>query len=326
MANTNAALPGRRRFSLVSAILVILAVTAIYFIYRASHAAAPNPYTCGPGDKGAAHPVLLHSHITDANGNDALRSDQCVHYLQWDLKTALGYSSIAAVSGIYDSTTSDAVSSFQSSGRCAGCIASGDTDATTWLSIQNILAPLSPAPPPTATPPASKSPAPATTKSPAPTPTTPAKTLPSVEIKANNQITSAAVATDSSLTLTWTATNATSCTASGYSSWLGARGITGTESHNLDTKKAATNTYTLTCTGAGGSIAKSVTVYVKPFATTLFSIGSGGHLTQPLVSDSAGRRAAPWISVVIVGMAGWMVYLLWMLIKAFLPVTKIGKG
>lgn len=62
-------------------------------------------------------------------------------------------------------------------------------------------------------------------------------------------------ATGSSITLTFSSTNATSCTASG--------GWTGSEPTSASTATetlSATTTYTLTCTGAGGTAAQSVTV------------------------------------------------------------------
>ncbi len=62
--------------------------------------------------------------------------------------------------------------------------------------------------------------------------------------------------------LTWTATNATSCTASG--AWSGSKSTSGTQSSGALTSN---KTYTLTCTGAGGSIAKTASVTVLPAPT-----------------------------------------------------------
>ncbi len=58
-------------------------------------------------------------------------------------------------------------------------------------------------------------------------------------------------------TLTWSSTNATSCTASG--GWAGAKATSG----SLSVSPTVTTTYTLTCTGAGGTTAQSVTVTVS---------------------------------------------------------------
>ncbi len=61
----------------------------------------------------------------------------------------------------------------------------------------------------------------------------------------------------SPVTLTWSATNATSCTATG--GWTGARSASGTEaSGNL----AQATTFTLACTGAGGNATAQVTINV----------------------------------------------------------------
>ncbi|OHA85535.1 MAG: hypothetical protein A2591_03985 [Candidatus Yonathbacteria bacterium RIFOXYD1_FULL_52_36] len=70
------------------------------------------------------------------------------------------------------------------------------------------------------------------------------------------------VTTGNSTTLTWSGTNATTCTASG--AWFG----TTTTSGSQTIVPAASTTYTLTCTGAGGSIAKSVSVSVTAATDT----------------------------------------------------------
>ena len=57
-------------------------------------------------------------------------------------------------------------------------------------------------------------------------------------------------------TITWSSTNATSCTASG--SWSGSKAISGSEAVTIST--TGNNTYTLSCSGAGGSGNASVTV------------------------------------------------------------------
>ena len=57
-------------------------------------------------------------------------------------------------------------------------------------------------------------------------------------------------------TITWSSTNTTSCSASG--SWSGTKTISGSEAVTIST--TGNNTYTLSCTGAGGSRSSSVTV------------------------------------------------------------------
>jgi hypothetical protein len=77
----------------------------------------------------------------------------------------------------------------------------------------------------------------------------------------------ASAVTGSSITLSFSSTNATSCTASG--------GWTGSEPTSASTQTevvSATTTYTLTCTGAGGTATQSVTVT----ATAAPSSGHGG--------------------------------------------------
>ncbi len=71
-----------------------------------------------------------------------------------------------------------------------------------------------------------------------------------------------------SSTLTWSSTNATSCTASG--GWTGTKTTSGTQA----VSPTANTTYTITCTGAGGSANQSVTVAVS-------SSGGGGTTTPP---------------------------------------------
>jgi hypothetical protein len=67
----------------------------------------------------------------------------------------------------------------------------------------------------------------------------------------------AAISAGQSSTLTWSSTNATSCTAS--AGWSGARATSGTEQV---ASIAATTTFTLACSGAGGTTTQSATVTV----------------------------------------------------------------
>lgn len=59
-----------------------------------------------------------------------------------------------------------------------------------------------------------------------------------------------------SATLSWTSTRATSCTASG--AWSGSQAVSGTAT--VTPNAVGTNTYTLTCTGPGGTVDASATV------------------------------------------------------------------
>lgn len=64
-----------------------------------------------------------------------------------------------------------------------------------------------------------------------------------------------------STTLNWNVTGATSCAASG--AWTGTRALTGTQS--VTPPALGTHSWTLNCTGAGGSTARTVTASVIPY-------------------------------------------------------------
>ena len=67
---------------------------------------------------------------------------------------------------------------------------------------------------------------------------------------------SSSVLIDTAVTLTWSSTNATSCSASG--TWSGTKATSGSEDVTIATP--GNNQFTITCSGAGGSRAASVTV------------------------------------------------------------------
>lgn len=95
----------------------------------------------------------------------------------------------------------------------------------------------------------SPTPNPDPTPSPSPTPT-PSPTL-------SFSAAAATVATNGSTVLTWSTSNATACSASG--AWSGSRSTAGSQNVGPLT---TTGSYTLNCTGAGGSITRTVTVTV----------------------------------------------------------------
>lgn len=99
---------------------------------------------------------------------------------------------------------------------------------------------------------------------------TAAPPAPTVTLSANPTT----ISSGGSSTLTWTSTNATSCTASG--AWNGARATSGSQGTGALT---GTATYMLTCTGAGGSASDSVTV----------TVGSAAGPAFPLHTE-AGKR------------------------------------
>jgi hypothetical protein len=86
------------------------------------------------------------------------------------------------------------------------------------------------------------------------TPPPPPPPAPTLTLTANPT----SVATGGNSTLTWSSTNATSCTASG--GWTGNRAVSGTLGVG---PLSATTTYSLNCTGTGGSISRSATVTVS---------------------------------------------------------------
>jgi hypothetical protein len=93
----------------------------------------------------------------------------------------------------------------------------------------------------------------------------------------------ASVTSGQTSTLTWSSTNATACTASG--AWTGSQATGGT-AHETPTATGV-STYTLSCTGAGGSANASATVTVAAAPVTP-PPSSGGH---------SGGGAVDWLSI-----------------------------
>jgi len=94
------------------------------------------------------------------------------------------------------------------------------------------------------------------------------------------------IAPGASSDLTWSTTNATSCTAS--NGWTGTKGISGTQS----VSPGVTTTYTLDCVGVGGSAngVRSVAVVPVPVSSK-FKIGDGVQ-----TSSSLNVRSTPGIT------------------------------
>lgn len=89
---------------------------------------------------------------------------------------------------------------------------------------------------------------------------------PSIDLKANNSGGTITIPYNSSATLSWTSTNSNSCTASG--DWSGSKSTYGSESTgNLISSKS----YTLTCSGSGGSASDSVFINVTATPTLTVS-------------------------------------------------------
>jgi hypothetical protein len=101
-------------------------------------------------------------------------------------------------------------------------------------------------------------PLPATPVTPVSPATPPPPAAPSVSISASPQ----SVARGSAATISWTSSDATQCSASG--AWAGAQPVSGTQTTGA---LSSTSSYTLTCTGPGGSANGSATVTVTGSAS-----------------------------------------------------------
>jgi hypothetical protein len=93
-----------------------------------------------------------------------------------------------------------------------------------------------------------------------------------------------------SSTLTWSSTNATSCTASG--SWSGSQPTSGSQS--VTPTAVGMATYSLNCTGAGGTTGASANLTVTPPAptVTLSSSASTAFVGQPVTLTWSSTYAA----------------------------------
>ena len=92
------------------------------------------------------------------------------------------------------------------------------------------------------------------------------------------------VVVGSSTTLTWSSSNATGCTASG--AWSGAKSASGNETVTLAALGAAN--YTLTCTGAGGSIVASATVTAIAAVDFLLTANENGNVSVYKLDAATG--------------------------------------
>jgi len=89
----------------------------------------------------------------------------------------------------------------------------------------------------------------------------------SVNIRANGYDDSVTISYNNSANLTWTSYNADYCYASG--DWSGTKSLSGSQSTGSLT---SSKTYTITCTGSGGSVSDWVTVNVGSQVSTDFLI------------------------------------------------------
>jgi hypothetical protein len=124
----------------------------------------------------------------------------------------------------------------------------------------------------TVTAPASTEPTPTPTPTPAPTPT--------LAFTASDT----AIANGSSTTLSWYSENATDCSASG--GWSGARNASGSESVG---PIHAGSTYSLTCTGPGGSVVEMLRVSVMS-AISISWVAPSENVDGTTLTDLSGYR------------------------------------
>jgi hypothetical protein len=97
------------------------------------------------------------------------------------------------------------------------------------------------------------------------------------------------ITSGSSSTLTWSSTNATSCAASG--SWTGPQGTSGTQA----VSPMSSTSYSLTCTGVGGTTAASVQVTVNgatPEPTPTVTLTA-----NPIAIATGGASTLTWSSI-----------------------------
>lgn len=118
----------------------------------------------------------------------------------------------------------------------------------------------------------------------------PAAQLPTVDLQANGSQGPLTLAYNGSASLTWTSTNASACTASG--SWAGSVGVTGSQSTGALT---TSQTYTLQCTGPGGSASDSVVVNVSPPPPPTVDV-KGNGLDGPITVDYNTTVTFTWTS------------------------------
>lgn len=108
---------------------------------------------------------------------------------------------------------------------------------------------------------------------------------------------SSTVVVGGSTTLTWSSTDATGCTASG--AWSGVKPASGNETVTLAALGAAN--YTLTCTGAGGSVVASATVTAIAAVDFLLTSNDDGNVSVYRLDAATGAPSNIGGSPVLVG-------------------------
>lgn len=106
---------------------------------------------------------------------------------------------------------------------------------------------------------------------------------PTVDLKVNGSDGPITLTAPANYTLSWTSSNANTCTASG--SWAGTKSLNGSEAQN--NVPQGTYTYTLTCSNNFGSASDSVTVYVVPPSSTVATLSISKLVRDPAITTSA---------------------------------------
>ncbi len=93
--------------------------------------------------------------------------------------------------------------------------------------------------------------------------------------------------------LTWTSTNATSCTASG--AWSGSKALSNSSGYMVSPTRSST--YTLTCSGSGGKATANATVTIlsssSSTASTTYTDGGSAAKAATTTSSSSGSATSP---------------------------------
>jgi endoglucanase len=122
-------------------------------------------------------------------------------------------------------------------------------------------------------------------------------TAPTVTISASPSSVTAGKTT----TLTWSSTNATSCTASG--NWSGSETTSGAQSEPLPT--AGKYTYTLTCAGTGGSANASATVTANAATISPLSLSVQGNKIVDVNGNTFQLRGVNMSGLEFTAIQGW---------------------
>ena len=118
----------------------------------------------------------------------------------------------------------------------------------------------------------------------------PAPPAPTVDIKANGSDGPITIDYETSAELTWTSTNAGSCYATG--SWSGDKDLFGSESTGNLT---STQTYTIICSGIGGTATDNVTINVEQPSAPTVDIKANGS-DGPITIDYNTSAELTWTS------------------------------